>query len=133
VIVTGNYPSGDWPDKELVKALARKFVVAIDTLPNALLEKANVVLPAATWMEKAGTFENATGLLQSFEQAIAPVEFARPEAQIALDLLALAGERVAARYDAARIRDEMSGPFVTDVRHPAREASGAADMQYVEL
>ncbi len=133
VIVTGNYPSGDWPDKELSKALARRFVVAIDTLPNVLVEKANVVLPAAAWVEKAGTFENADGLLQSFEQAIAPIEFARPEAQIALDLLALAGRRGPARYDAAAIREEISGPFVTDVRRPVRDNRRAADMQYVEL
>lgn len=133
VIVTGNYPSGDWPDKDLVKALARRFVVGIDTLPNALIEKANVVLPAAAWVEKAGTFENADGLLQCFEQAIAPIEFARPEAQIALDLLALAGERGPVRYDAAVIREQMSGPFVTDVRRPVRDKSRAADMQYVEL
>jgi NADH-quinone oxidoreductase subunit G len=133
LIVTGNYPGGDWPDKDLVKALARKFVVAIDTLPNALLAKANVVLPGATWMEKAGTFENAAGILQSFGQAIVPIEFARPEAQIALDLLALVGERGPARFDAEAVRQQMSGPFITDVRHPTAQAERAADMQYVAL
>ncbi len=133
LIVTGNYPAGDWPDKELAKGLTRKFVVAIDTLPNVLSSKANVVLPSVTWAEKAGTFENTDGRLQAFSQAIAPIEFARSEGQIALDLLAKAGERPASRYDAVAIREEMSGVFITDVEHPRAEVQCEADMQFIEL
>lgn len=87
-IVTGNYPS-DWATAEVATALAKTYLVLIDTLENALGEQADIVLPAATWAEKAGTFENVKGMLQSFEQAIPVVGSAKAEAQIALDALAL--------------------------------------------
>ena len=66
VLLTGNYPSA-WVTDSLVQALDGKFVVLIDTLPNALTDKADVLLPSATWTEKAGTFENANNRLQVFE------------------------------------------------------------------
>ena len=53
------------------------------------MDAADVVLPSSTWLEKAGTFENARNMLQAFEAAIPPVEPSKPEAQIALDLLAV--------------------------------------------
>jgi NADH-quinone oxidoreductase subunit G len=87
VILTGNYPS-PWATPELEKALDGRFVALIDTHEGSLLGKAAVVLPGATWVEKAGTFENARGMLQAFEQAIPVTELAKTEGQIALDLLA---------------------------------------------
>ena len=37
---------------------AGRFTVLIDTLPNRLTEReAEVILPGATWAEKAGSFE----------------------------------------------------------------------------
>ena len=87
VIVTGNYPSA-WATPELKASLAGKFVVLIDTHETSLAQGADVVLPGATWVEKAGTFENAKGLLQAFEQAIPVIELAKNEGQLALDLMA---------------------------------------------
>ncbi len=93
-IVTGNYPS-EWATGDVAAALTKPFLVLIDTLENNLFEQADIVLPAATWTEKAGTFENVKGMLQSFEQAIPVVGSAKAEAQIALDALALLdGERL---------------------------------------
>lgn len=89
-VVTGNYPS-DWATDEFVEALGDRFRLLIDTLPSALVKGSNVVLPGATWAEKAGTFENATGTLQAFELAVPVQEGARPEGQIATDLLVLLG------------------------------------------
>ncbi|MCC6675763.1 MAG: (2Fe-2S)-binding protein [Phycisphaerales bacterium] len=87
VVLTGNYPS-DWATDDLVSALGGKFVVLIDTLSGRLIDEADVVLPGATWAEKAGTFENARHQLQAFEQAIPVIELAKTEGQIALDLMA---------------------------------------------
>lgn len=87
VVLTGNYPDA-WGTSELSKALTGKFVVLIDTLESSLMDSAAVVLPGATWAEKAGTFENARNMLQAFEQAIPVTELAKSEAQLALDLLA---------------------------------------------
>ncbi len=86
-ILTGNYPS-DWVTSELASSLAGKFVTLIDTHTGSLMDQAQVVLPGATWVEKAGTFENARGMLQAFEQAIPVIELAKTEGQLAMDLLA---------------------------------------------
>lgn len=88
VLVTGNYPT-HWATEEFVSCLGGKFVALIDTLPNALTERADVVMPGATWAEKAGTFENWKNMLQAFEAAIPVVEAAKTEGQIVLDMMAV--------------------------------------------
>ncbi len=88
LILTGNYPS-DWVPQELADAATDRFTVLIDTLPTRLIDASDVVLPGATWAEKAGTFENHRGILQAFDPAIPPM--ARTEGQIAHDLLAASG------------------------------------------
>ncbi len=89
VILTGNYPSA-WTTPELVNACRNRFCVLIDTLPNALHDDAvDVFLPAATWTEKAGTFENASHRLQAFEAAIPTIGLSKCEGQIGLDVSAL--------------------------------------------
>lgn len=87
-IITGNYPS-EWVTEDLARAAEKAFTVCIDTLPNRLTQVAQVVIPGATWAEKAGVFENAAGRLQAFEQAIPTLAGAMTEGQIALDLLAV--------------------------------------------
>ncbi len=132
VLLTGNYPSA-WVTPELVKTVSSKYVVLIDTLPNLLTEAADVLLPGATFVEKAGTFENHKNRLQSFDRAILPIEFAKAEGQIALDLLARMGLGEPKPYDAQQVRIEMGDAFVTDVHHPSSESRKATDMQVVEL
>jgi NADH-quinone oxidoreductase subunit G len=99
VIVTGNYPS-PWVTPDLVGALGGKFVVLMDTLMGGLVERADIVLPGATWVEKAGTFENARNMLQTFNQAIPVIEMAKSEGQLALDMLAVL-EGAPAKVEAA--------------------------------
>ncbi len=132
VLLTGNYTSS-WVTKALVTSLKGKFVVLIDTLPNDLTEKVSLLLPGATWVEKEGTFENATGKLQRFDQAIPVIESAKSEGQIALDLLAGCSMTRPEAYNAAQIRSQMGGVFASDVVHPAAKAQKETDMQYVEL
>ena len=137
-IVTGNYPS-DWVTPALAASLKSvETIVAIDTLPNAVTAMATVVLPGAAWVEKAGSFENATGRLQSFEQAIEPVEFAKSESQIALDFAAARAGRVAPGYDAASTRAEMAKLaglecMANAVHAPEHTATVESDMVMVEL
>jgi NADH-quinone oxidoreductase subunit G len=115
VILTGNYPS-TWATDDFVKALAGKFVAVIDTLSSSLTELADVVIPGATWVEKAGTFENVKGMLQAFEQAIPVIELAKPEGQIALDMMAVLDGRAAT--------EEVVSPVVVQSTL-AQVASGA--------
>lgn len=140
VVITGNYPS-EWVTKDLVDALGKSFVVLIDTLKNRLVERADVVLPGATWAEKAGTFENVKNRLQTFERAIEPIDFCKGEAQIALDLIAFASDgraSAAPKYNAANARQQIAqslglNEFVSDVHLPAGEEVVESDMQLVEL
>jgi NADH-quinone oxidoreductase subunit G len=131
-IITGGFPS-QWTTKEITAAVKGKFTVVLDVLPSELTEKADVVLPGATWTEKNGTFENAKGRLQSFEQAIAVLEGARTEGQIALDLMAACGFGPPARYDAATVRDEIGGVMISAVKSPVHQHEAVPDLQYVEL
>ncbi len=141
VLVTGNYPS-DWVTEEFASACASggAFTVLIDTLPNRLTRAASIVLPGATFAEKSGVFENATGKLQAFEQAIPVAELARCEGQIALDLLARAsGVDRPERYNPANVRREMAAEFPalsvfeTEVSYPGVEARQEPEVQVVEL
>jgi len=139
VILTGNYPS-DWATDQLVMLVKGTFSVVIDTLPSALTEHADVVLPGATWAEKAGVFENVNGRLQAFEQAIPVRDGAKQEGQIALDLLAMSqGIDRAERMNAANVRREMASEFPdlsvfeTEVHYPSVAAKQEPDMQVVEL
>ncbi|MEX0743954.1 MAG: molybdopterin-dependent oxidoreductase [Phycisphaeraceae bacterium] len=133
-LLTGNYPS-EWATPEFIDAVTgnERFNVLIDTLPSGLYEKADVMLPGATWAEKAGTFENNKHRLQSFRQAIGVIEMAKSEGQIALDLLAAAGAAEHRRYDDKALRREMGDAFTTDVHHPPVSLKQISDMQYVEL
>ncbi|GMV25948.1 MAG: (2Fe-2S)-binding protein [Phycisphaerae bacterium] len=147
VILTGNYPT-DWVTDDLLASLGGKFVVVIDTLGGALAERADVVIPGATFAEKSGTFENARNMLQSFDAAFPPIEGSRPEAQIGLDLLHLisiggqyerAGGTRPSTFDAAAARREMGAAYpalqqvATTAAAPARARPVDADMQLVEL
>ncbi len=140
VLLTGNYPS-DWVTDDLVAALdgaSGRFVVLFDTLPNQLTVRADVVIPGASWAEKAGTFQNVNDRLQAFERAIAPLDYCKGEAQIALDLSAdLAGTKPAV-FNPANTRAAMAEThglreFITDLHLPAVEADVESDMEVVEV
>ena len=132
VLLTGNYPSG-WVTTRLGEALADRFVALIDTLPNGLSHRAQVVLPGATWVEKTGTFQNCNDRLQGFEQAIAPLEGCKAEAQIALDLLAaIRGERPQ-RYNREQIHPQLDAGFTTDLHTPPKDAVLEPEMAFAEF
>ncbi len=132
VIVTGNYPS-TWAEDKLLRALDGKFVIVVDTLGSDLVNEANVVLPSATWVEKAGTFENATGVIQAFEQAIPTQHMAKAEAQLALDMLTLVqGEALEApEHPEVMIVDEQPGqvPAAVEMRLPHGHLYNAAEIR----
>ena len=138
VLMTGNYPS-EWVTPALRSAIdGGRFVVLVDTLQNALVDDADVVLPGATWMEKAGTFESATGRLQSFQRAVSPQRWCKNDSQIAIDLLArLRGESPAAFCDATT-RETMADHGLTvmtqEVHHPpAQDVQAESDMHLIVL
>ena len=142
-LLTGAFPSR-WDTDDLTKALRREglFVALCDCLRGPLVEMADVVLPAATWAEKAGCFENADNRIQAFEQAIRPLQQSLPEGQIAMDMERIAaGDEPARRplYNAANARIQMAEAspalslFATDVHTPEQPRPTEADMVVVEL
>jgi len=137
VVLTGNYPS-QWTTDALIRATASMFTLLIDTLPTPLTERADVVLPGATWVEKSGTFENANNRLQTFERAIEPIDYVKSEAQIALDLMARMTGESTERFNAANVRQAMAADdgltaFATEVHMPRGEEVAVSDMELVEI
>ncbi len=133
VIITANYREA-CPIPDLLRVADResgRFVVVIDTLNGPLVESADVVLPGATWVEKGGTFENARGTLQAFDAAIPPIEFAKPEGQIASDLeAALRGVEVSATSaSSVVVVDEGPGqvPQAAEIATPRGPTFSPAD------
>jgi NADH-quinone oxidoreductase subunit G len=139
-VITGNYPS-NWVTPGLMNAIdanRNRFVALIDTLQTKLCDRADVIIPGATWAEKAGTFENANNRLQSFDRAITPIDYCKCEAQIALDLNAVRDDASADTFDAAAVRCAMAdkhglAEMVSDVHHPPAQQEVEPDMQLVEL
>ena len=139
-IIAGGYAS-EWHTPELASALSRESLalVLIDTLMNPLVKHADVVLPGATFAEKAGVFENVDHKLQAFEQAIRPVGDARAEAQIGLDLLAELRDESRTVYNAASFRATLCegcpqlSALVNEVVIPTRPELRDPDMEMVVL
>jgi NADH-quinone oxidoreductase subunit G len=123
--VVGGYLS-NWAPIDLPTLLNRGFRVVQDILPNALVDRADVVLPAAAWAEKDGTWENYQGKLQHFSAAVAPPEGARREGDVYYRILGRTG-----LYSAQNVRSEMAGPFAA-VTIPAENEPEPAP-QFVEL
>lgn len=136
-LITGNYPS-EWATPNIVQALSTRRIVLLDTLPNRLNAKAEVFLPTATWIEKAGCFENAKGRIQSFERAFAPADFAKSESQIALDFSTRLSGAPATVFDTDRVRAAMASitgleMFADQIHHPPASLSRKSDMVMVDL
>jgi nitrate reductase NapA len=53
-------------------AKSDRFIVVSDVYPTATTDIADVVLPAAMWIEREGAFANAERRLQHFERMVAP-------------------------------------------------------------
>ncbi len=104
VVVTGNYPE-IWDTPEISD---NQTLILIDTLENKLTTRADVLLPAATWAEKSGTFENYDNKLQLFERAIFPIGDAQAEGQIAMNLQALVDDMEATIFNPATVRRRMA-------------------------
>ncbi len=139
-IIAGGYPS-EWHTPALIKAVSQEnlTVILCDILLSDLVKHAEVVLPGATFAEKAGVFENVDQKLQAFEQAIFPLGEAKCEAQIGLDLLATICETERVLYNAAALRALLAekapalGDLTSKVAFPVRPELRDPDMEMVAL
>lgn len=106
--------------------LPKGFKVVQDILPNSVTEKADVLLPAAAWAEKSGSWENFAGKVQAFEVAVPPPEGASREGDAYYKLLGRKGF-----FNADAVRVEMGEPFAS-VKLPAVDVNEPV-MEFVEL
>ncbi|MEV6967133.1 nitrate reductase [Hamadaea sp. NPDC051192] len=86
--VTGTNPMVSLPDLARIGDILRRpelFLVVTDAFPTETTELADVVLPAALWGEKTGTFTNYDRTVHLSEQAVEPPGRARSDLAIFLD------------------------------------------------
>jgi anaerobic selenocysteine-containing dehydrogenase len=103
--ISGTNPAVSLPELSRIRSILeqeRLFVVVQDLFLTETAHLADVVLPAATWGEKTGTFTNADRTVHLSDQAVEPPGEARPDLDIFLDY--------ATRMD---FRDKDDGPLIT--------------------
>jgi anaerobic selenocysteine-containing dehydrogenase len=86
--IIGTNPVVSLPELQRIRSILaqeRLFVVVQDIFPTETAQFADVVLPAATWGEKTGTFTNADRTVHLSEKAVEPPGEARPDLDIFLD------------------------------------------------
>jgi anaerobic selenocysteine-containing dehydrogenase len=87
--ISGTNPAVSLPELHRIRSiLAREqlFVVVQDAFMSETVMLADVVLPAAIWAEKVGTFTNADRTVHLSERALDPPGEARPDFEVFLDL-----------------------------------------------
>lgn len=86
--VTATNPAVSLPELSRIRDILtqkRLFLVVEDIFMTETAELADVVLPAAAWGEKTGTFTNADRTVHLSEKAVDPPGFARSDLDIFLD------------------------------------------------
>ncbi|NPC42876.1 nitrate reductase [Nocardioides sp. zg-1230] len=102
--VTATNPAVSMPELQRMRSILsqdRLFLVVQDIFLSETAQLADVVLPAATWGEKTGTFTNVDRTVHLSEKAVDPPGQARPDLDILLDY--------ARRLD---LRDKDGDPLV---------------------
>jgi formate dehydrogenase alpha subunit len=108
--IMGENPVLTDPDsKHIIKALeSLDFFVFQDLFLNETAELADVVLPAASFAEKDGTFTNTERRVQRIRQAIEPVGESQPDWWITAEIAKRMGKKGFAYESAAEIMDEIA-------------------------
>jgi anaerobic selenocysteine-containing dehydrogenase len=86
--ISATNPAVSLPQLERIRSILaqeRLFVVVQDLFMTETAELADVVLPAATWGEKEGTFTNADRTVHHSDKAVEPPGEARADLEIFLD------------------------------------------------
>ncbi|HEY7793365.1 MAG TPA: molybdopterin-dependent oxidoreductase, partial [Gaiellaceae bacterium] len=86
--IIGTNPAVSLPELHRIRSILeqeRLFVVVSDAFLSETARLADVVLPAALWGEKLGTFTNTDRTVHLSEQAVEPPGEARPDLDIFLD------------------------------------------------
>jgi NADH-quinone oxidoreductase subunit G len=98
LFLLGADPLSDCPDTQLAaQALeGARFVVAIDTFSTPSVARADVVLPAAMYTERRGSFTNLESRITWLGQKVTAPGSARPDWMIAVELASRLGSSLGA-------------------------------------
>jgi formate dehydrogenase alpha subunit len=104
--VVGEDPVLSFPGSRLVRdALASlEFLVVQDLFLTETAKLANVVLPAASFAEKDGSYTNFEGKMNRIRKAIKPVGDSRPDWEIILNI----ADKMNSPFSYSRIEDVMN-------------------------
>ncbi len=93
LVLLGADPLADFPDADLALrgVLGAGFVVAVDTHLTESSRRADVLLPAAAWSERRGTFTNIEGRVTWLGQMVTAAGMSWPDWMIASELSARLG------------------------------------------
>ncbi len=112
--IMGEDPVGAWPDGEAAARWAEglNFLVVQDLFLGETASRADVVLPAASYAEREGSFTNLEGIAQPLGKALEPIGNSRPDweivCQIGRKLAAALGSPASFEYaTAASITQEL--------------------------
>ena len=109
VWIIATNPVESLPDAQLVDAALKRaeLVVVQDCYPTATTAMADVVLPAATWLEKTGTMTNSERRIGLLQAAVPPPGDALPDSEIICRFAAHLGHAKSFTYTSvAAIYDE---------------------------
>jgi predicted molibdopterin-dependent oxidoreductase YjgC len=109
--IMGENPMLSHADQTHVRAALGnlEFLVVQDIFPTATSELADVVLPAASYAEKDGTFTSTERRVQRVRQAIEPIGQSRADWKILCEIAARAGYDGMRYNSPAEIMDEIAG------------------------
>lgn len=126
LLIMGEDPLQTDPDQnQVARAFAAlDLLVVIELSLTATARQADVVLPAAAFAEKDGTFSNCERRVQRIRQAIAPPGLARCDWQILGDLAARMGFAGMDWGNAEAVFAEMAAltPIFSAMNYPALDA-----------
>jgi len=126
LLIMGEDPLQTDPDQnQVARAFAAlDLLVVIELSLTATARQADVVLPAAAFAEKDGTFSNCERRVQRIRQAIAPPGLARGDWQILGELARRMGYADMAWRDAEAVFAEMAAltPIFSAMNYPALDA-----------
>jgi ferredoxin-nitrate reductase len=89
--IVGTNPAVSLPELPRIRSILKQdrlFVVVSDAFLTETAQLADVVLPAAIWAAKTGTYTNHDRTVHLSEKAVEPPGLARPEMEIFLDYAA---------------------------------------------
>jgi len=112
-------------DEQRLASLGKlSALVLLGTWQGPLVDRAHVVLPAASWAEADGQFMNAQGMTQESEQAVAPAGQSRPAWKLAAALGVRLGQPIA-WHSLEELRRALAGRPAVEPR-PSRSLQPGA-------